>query len=141
MQNIAVAAIEALQSDLIDRNKLQAWLLRQMHDAPVCPSCKTEATGHAAVSFWHGGRVCCRNCKAYYSATSKTPLSGLKTPPQRLFLAILGHGLGLGTSKISDLAGIDPSTVREIKGRFAAAGHDLSSLRGKIERQQSAAGV
>lgn len=126
MQKIAAAAIEALQDDLIDKGKLQAWLLRQMHDAPVCPSCRTEATGHAAVSFWHGGRVCCRSCKTYYSATSKTPLSGMKTPPQRMFLAIIGHGLGLSTSKISKLAGIDPSTVREIKGRFAAAGYVLT---------------
>ena len=109
------AAVAFFSPDVLDEQQVRSWLFRQFHDTAACPKCNREPSTTASVSFWQGGRVCCKSCGCWYQATTGTPLAGLKLSTTQIFLILAGIGLNLDNRTIAGIAGTTQGTVRDFR--------------------------
>jgi transposase-like protein len=111
-------AVAFFGPDILDESKIRAWMFGQFHTTAACPRCKTSPSATATATFWGGGRVSCKACGLWYTATTGTPLAGLKLSITQIFLILVGFGLGLDIKTIAEIVGTTPATVRDFRRKL-----------------------
>ena len=113
----AVAAV----AGLLDTVKVRRFLFGHLHGwRSACPLCGVEVEGRAAVSFWEGRRVRCKDCQHYFTAATGTAFSKSKLSDEQLFLLLASMGLNLDTRNTVALIGVNASSVRENRQKIEA---------------------
>ena len=94
---------------MLDPDHCREWLIDWLHpDGPACPRCGYVPKRRAAASWRKGKRVCCYDCKKYYTAWAGTILSGAHMAPGELVLMFYLLGLPVGPS-----AGLPDKVIAE----------------------------
>lgn len=113
----AVAAV----AGLLDTGAVRRWLFGHIHrERAACPYCGCTVEGKASVTFWNGGRVCCKNCQHYFTAATGTPFSKSKLSDEQAFLLLVSMALKLDSKTAAAVIGVNASTVRENRQKIEA---------------------
>ena len=98
---------------MLDPDHCREWLIDWLHpDGAACPKCGYVPKRRAAARWRKGTRVCCYDCKTYYSAWSGTILSGAHMGPVALVLMFYLMGLGLPEKVIAARLQVSPDTIK-----------------------------
>lgn len=108
-------AVAFFGPDILAESKIRAWMFGQFHTTAACPRCKTSPSATATATFWGGGRVSCKACGLWFTATTGTPLAGLKLSTTQIFLILVGLGLNLDHKTIAGIVGTTAATVRDFR--------------------------
>jgi ribosomal protein L37AE/L43A len=113
------AAFLTFGPDILNTVKVRQWLLNHLHQGrAACPTCGYKIEGRPAQSFWNGGRVVCRECRRFFSATTGTVLSRVKLSESCIYIILLGMALELNDKAISAMVGVTSSTVRDFREKL-----------------------
>ncbi len=111
----------AVVAGLLDTGAVRRWLFGHIHsERAACPYCGCTVEGKAAVTFWNGGRVACKGCQHYFTASTATPFSKSKLTDEQTFLLLVSMALKLDTRTTAALIGINTSSVRENRAKIEA---------------------
>jgi len=117
------ATVVVFGAEFLEEAACRAWVLRRIHGArAVCPGCGSEVGGLAADRFWGGLRVKCADCGKWFTAATRTILSGTRFTYAQVFLVAVLIGLGWTPVEIAAKVGCDPLTVRYWEQRFSLHG-------------------
>lgn len=106
---------------LLDIIKVRRFLFGHLHNGKsACPFCGVDVEGRAAVSFWEGRRVCCKNCQHYFTAATGTPFSKSKLSDEQTFFLLVSMALKLDSKTAAAVIGVNASTVRENRQKIEA---------------------
>ncbi|MDD2899482.1 MAG: hypothetical protein PHI31_12305 [Desulfuromonadaceae bacterium] len=116
----AAQAVEALRGCL-DTLKVRRFLFGHLHsERASCPHCGVVVEGKAAVSFWEGRRVACKNCRHFFTAATGTAFSKSKLSDEQIFLLLACMGLDLDNRPAAAVIGVNASSVRENRQKIEA---------------------
>jgi len=108
------AALVAFGPGILNGAAVRRWLYGQIHQhRAACPHCRHEIEGRAASTFWNGGRVACKDCRAYFTAATATALSKSKLSEEQFFLLMVSMALDLDTRTTAAMIDVNPSSIRE----------------------------
>lgn len=116
------------RADFLDEERVRSWLFRKLNPAgPRCAHCgEGVLPGRAASTFWAGGRVCCKRCGKYFTASTGTMISGAALSEREIFLVALLLGLEVPVAEIAEVLGRTEETVRFWRGKLAFASEFVS---------------
>lgn len=123
-------ALAVFDAGFLDFDKCRRWILTMIHGKqPVCPLCARPIDDEARLQrFWSGQRVMCRHCQRFFSATSRTFLSGCHMDFNEIYLLAVLLAAGLDNCRIANVLDCNPETVRLWRHRFSG----MAEL-GKVE--------
>ena len=106
----------------LDEGVCRWWILKKIHgDGQItCPECHVPLTDVALRRFWEGNRIRCRACGKYFTALTKTFLSGCHMNFREIVLLadFLHHNYP--AREIARILRISPETVRLWEIKFGA---------------------
>jgi len=98
---------------MLDPDRCREWLIDRLHPGgPACPRCGYVPKLRAAASWRKGKRVCCYDCKKYYTAWAGTILSGAHMVPSELALMFYLMGLNLPDRVIAERLQVSTDTIK-----------------------------
>jgi len=108
-----VTCLVANIAEALDAEACRTFWVRRLHPAgPACVSCGCSLAGRQAETFSAGGRVHCRNCGAWLTYRTGTPLAGLALDDRQLAVIVTLARLNVPARQIAQAAGCSDDTVR-----------------------------
>ena len=116
------------RADFLDEAKVRAWVYRKLNpEGPRCAHCgEGLLPGKAATTFWNGGRVCCKKCGGYFTASTGTMISGAALSEREIFLLALLLGFEVPVAEIAEILERTEETVRAWRSKLALASEPVS---------------
>ncbi|WP_027715837.1 hypothetical protein [Desulfuromonas sp. TF] len=112
---------KAFGADFLDPERCGEIVLAWIHPGPaVCPRCGLVLEGRSLARFQSFGRVHCRECGKFFTATAGTALHKVQISPSQIVLIAYLLALEVDLVEISRAASVDPETVRLWRLKFAA---------------------
>lgn len=113
--SFSVAQIgQVFDANFLDESACRLWILKALHNKPpvICPECGSKLSESCCGRFWEAKRIRCTNCGKFFTALTKTILSGCHLNFRSIMLlAVLLH-YGFKTDLIAKKLDISSETVR-----------------------------
>ena len=114
--------LKFLGTDFLDDDYCRLWILTKLHpeEQISCPECYTALPKKSLPRFWNGRRLRCSNCGKFFSALTKTFLSGCHLQYTGIILLAMFLGLQVPSNIIAEKLGISSESVRLWRQKFQA---------------------
>jgi transposase-like protein len=116
-------ALNNFGSFALDLDVVRCWVGSMLHPdpQPACPGCSTPIVSHRVVTTFNvGGRVCCPNCKKFFTNRTNTILHGSQLEFEQVYLIAVLLALKVERREIARIVGQHPDSIKNWEKIFAA---------------------
>lgn len=111
--------LEIFNVNFLDYEFSRMWILKRLHPAGAhCPDCGDVVPEKKLQRFWSNQRISCRTCEKYFTALTKTFISGCQLDFRGLVLLALLLALGVHDNQIAAIVDMSAENVRLWRIKF-----------------------